>query len=243
MKKHVSVFYLIARESVYRISLLWLCSVVLQSALFLLAAKDEAVELIPSVSDVFVNSGIAFVFYITFIITAVLLCKTGMQFNTKTGYTLRRLRTGEKTVVTWQFTYNALVVFLCMVFEILLCFALANAATRILPEKFITSQSVYLAFYNCNFLQSLFAGRDVMRIVRNIVTVISLAINFSAFSYLFRRGKKWIGAILVTAAVFFVFVRPEKMSVLEFDVLMLSVMVLLIFIAAAAVIRRDRHEA
>lgn len=249
MKKHLSVFSLIARDSIYKIFCLWILSAVLQSVFFSFQLKKQTSAEIPSVKGSFEGAFIWVIFAIFFVITLTMLTKTGMQFSSKTGYTLRRLRISEKNVFLWQSTYNFIMIFLTVIFEILLCFFLAKTAAGALPEKFITNQSIYIAFYDCAFLQNLFAGRDTVRIIRNIIMIISLSINCSAFSYLIRRNKKWLGLIVVIVLSCTVFavspktVSPFTASSLAEDVGKIGCAVVMTFIAVSSVfMRREQYD-
>ncbi len=242
MKKHLSVFSLTARESIYRIFFVYLLSGIVQAAAFIfMAEKLAGIQEVPSINDVFNLSYIRYIFFVFLLIIFILLSKTGMQFSSKTGYTLRRLNITEKSVYIWQSVYNFIILLITVLFEVVLCFFLSSAAARILPEEFITGQSIYIAFYENYFLQNLFAGRDIVRIVRNILALISLSVNFAAFSYLFRRGKKWIGAVIVTAVSFILFVRNQDISYLSEDVALISFFVIMTFAAITAVCLRGEQ--
>lgn len=242
MKKHLSVFSLTARESIYRIIFVCLLSGTVQTVAFILMAEKLAeIKEIPTISDVFTLSYVRFIFFAFLLVIYILLSKTGMQFNSKTGYTLRRLKVTEKSVFIWQSIYNFIILLITLLFEVVLCYSLAKAATQILPEKFIEGQSLYMAFYENEFLQNLFAGRDIARIIRNIIALISLAVNFAAFSYLFRRGKKWFGAVIVTAVSFILFVNNQDISYLRQDVALILFFAIMIFAAAASVCLRGEQ--
>ncbi len=231
MKKHLSVFYLIARESIFRIFFVCLLSAALQAGAFIIQAeKLSLISETPSLSLAFELSYVKYIFFVFLIAVFVLLAKTGMQFNSKNGYTLRRLRISENGVFLWQSVYNFTVLLLVILSEVVLCFVLALAGSRILPEAYITEQSIYIAFYDNSFLMHLFAGRDIIRIIRNITALVSFAVNFAAFSFLFRRGRKWAGAVITAAAGFFLYVKNDNFELLGNDV------AFMVFFAAAALI-------
>lgn len=249
MKKHLSVFSLLARESIYKIFLLWIFSFATQAIIFMIQIEKQLSAELPSIKNTFEGAFIHIIFFIFFVIMLLLLTKTGMQFSSKTGYTLRRLRISEKSVFLWQSLYNFIMVFLTLLFEIALCFILANAAANKLPSQFITHQSVYIAFYDCAFLQNLFAGVDTARIIRNIITVISLALNCAAFSYLIRRNKKLYSLIIVIALSFSIFaVSPQTISPfaaagLAEDVFKIFLMLIMDVIAVSAVVLgREQYD-
>ncbi len=237
MKKYLSVFYLTARESIYKISLLWLISGILQSvslAVFLVTQPT-----LPKVSLFSEKAYLPVFFSVTLVLTAVLLAKTGMQFNSKTGYTLRRLLVSEKAVFVLQTVYNFMMLFILLLFEVLLIFLLLTAGKNALSEEFISVQTEYKAFYGDLFIHNLFAGRDVLRIARNILTLFSLGINLSAFSFLFRRNQKWLGAVIMIAVAVIVFVSKPSISSFESDIFLLTPSVMFICMAAVTVLIKE----
>lgn len=243
MKKHLSVFYLTARESIYRIFFLVIAAFIIQSVLFIFFVDIVSGFTPPSITEVFNTSKIYIVFYALITVIAILLCKTGMQFNSVSGYTLRRLRVRERTVFFWQCFYNFLILFTVVLSEVVLCFSLSEFAADNLPEKFITNQSVYIAFYKTEFIQNLFAGRDILRIIRNIIGVISFSVNCAAFSFLFRRGKKWVGAvIMIPVFIMMTGFNEAGMDNITLDVSIISVSVILTFAAVVSVVQRSEKD-
>ncbi|MBR3767786.1 MAG: hypothetical protein IKL10_06060 [Clostridia bacterium] len=240
MKKHISVFSLIARESIYRIFFVWLLSAGVQITVFLSVLKNLKEDYIPSLTQIIDKSYINVFFFVTIIAVAVFLCKTGMQFNSKTGYTLRRLLISEKAVFGWQCLYNIIMLMLTWLLEVVLCFMLLKIGTNLLPEEFITNQSIYLAFYQTQFIQNLFAGRDIARIIRNILTVISLGVSFAAFSYQWRRGKKWLVAPFATAVLLF---YVMNISELGYDIASIFAMLIILFSSLITVLGGQKYDA
>lgn len=240
MKKYLSVFYLIARESMYKILILLFVSSVIQSNVFVFTAENAGADQLFGVSDIFDQSKVQYIFFASFIIMALILCKTGMQFSSKSGYTLRRLRITEKSVFALQSLYNLIIIAAVVCFELILCFILSEKGISSLPEKLVTHQSIYMAFYRVEFLQNMFSGLDIARSIRNFITGTALAVNFSAFPYLSRRGKKWIPAILVTAVLL---IYAAQLSALAFDIAMTVIMIIFTAVSVIWVIKEEKYEA
>ena len=202
MKKYLSVFSVIARESIWRISFLWIVSAVLQTVFFYREMLSENVQSSKMVAKAFTsyedNITVPMLFALTILLTGILLMKTGMDFRTRTGYTLRRLRITEKQVYVLQSVYNSLMLFILFLFETALCFAFVNWGTTFFDARYITNQTVYLTFYSSEFLSDMFAGRDIINILRNLLMIASMGFNISCFSHMWRRGRKHIlGALLL----------------------------------------------
>lgn len=246
MKKYLSVFLLIARESLYRLVFLWAVSFVLQGAVTQLALNDVVTETFVA-SPLMLFSGAHFtvprIFYVTFVLTAVLLCKTGMQFSSKTGYTLRRLLISEKAVFVIQSIYNLLMLFMYYAFSAGFYLVLMNISVKQFPAELITVQTVYKTFYESGFFANLIGGRDVLRVIRNLLTFASLGVNYAAFSFMFRRGKKWIPAVFYVAACFVFILRTDNLGALETDVAFIAVAVIMLYSALAVVLtRREQYD-
>ncbi|MBO5396170.1 MAG: hypothetical protein J6A97_04740 [Clostridia bacterium] len=244
MKKYLSVFTVIARESIWRLPVLWAVSALLQTAVFYTNMFSERVLENKIISDAFNyysdRIGLSNVFSFALLLTGILLMKTGMEFRTKTGYTLRRLRISEKQVYVIQALYNCLMIFLLFVFEVSLCFALANWGTTFIRADYITNQTVYLTFYSTSFIYEIFAGRNIVTVIRNILIILSLGFNLSAFSYLWRRGSKYIFGILVlSAAVLIFWISPGFNYTENIPVALTAVGTLLI---ALGIVRSRREE-
>lgn len=210
MKKYLSVFSVIARESILRISFLWIVSAVFQTIIFYTEMNfSDNVRESNLISEAFFSYSdkisVPLIFELTLLITGILLMKTGMEFRTRTGYTLRRLAITEKQVYLLQTAYNCLMIFIMFISEVSLCFALVNWGKTLIEPQLVTNQTVYLCFYSSGFLQNLFAGRNILIIVRNLLVIISLSFNLAAVPFMWRRGSKYIPGILLLAAFSFLF--------------------------------------
>ncbi len=247
MKKYLSVFAVTARESIWRISFLWLISAVLQTVFFYREMFSEKVQGTRLVSEAFSpyedKITVPVIFALTLLLTGILLMKTGMEFRTKTGYTLRRLRITEKQVYLIQSSYNCLMIFLLFLFETAFCFALVNWGTTFFDPKYITNQTVYLTFYSSEFLQNMFAGRNILKAARNIFIIISLGFNLSAFSYLWRRGSKYIfGVVLLVACSFLFWWSPDYGGYAEDVGFLITAVGMLITALSIVKSRREEYD-
>lgn len=244
MKKHLSVFYLIARESIYKLFFSGVLFFALQSAIYYAVNKDFSFVFssLGHRLDSKENFTLILVFYAALLLFSLLLIKTGMQFNSKSGYTLRRLRINEKWVFIHQGIYNFLMLMLFFILEVLIMYVLVSFTVAGASEK-AGPQAVYITFYESAFLQNIFAGRDALRAVRNIICIFSYSVNLSAFSYLSRYGKKWIPVFIFAALLYIPFAGKIDMTQLEYDVAYICISVIMLYAAAAFVfIRRNKDE-
>lgn len=244
MKKYLSVFSVIARESVWRISIFWVFSAVLQTLFFYKEMISEDVRNSRLVAEAFSSYEdritVPMIFALTVLITGILLMKTGMDFRTRTGYTLRRLRITEKQVYVLQSVYNCLILFILFLFETVLCFVFVNWGTSFIEPEYITNQTVYLTFYSSEFINDMFAGRDIINLLRNLLMIISLGFNLSCFSYMWRRGRKHIlGALLLVIWSFMFWWCPGFGN---FENIAISVASVGMLIVAAGMVRSGGKE-
>ncbi len=247
MKKYLSVFTVTARESIYRISFLWLASAVLQTVVFYKEMLSDHVQETRLISEAFSTYSdkicVPLIFALTLLLTGILLMKTGMEFSVKTGYTLRRLRVTEKQIYVIQSVYNGIMIFMLFLFETGLCFMLVNWGTKLIEPELITNQTVYLTFYSADFVQGIFAGRDILRVIRNIFIIISLSFNLAAFPYLWRRGKKYILGILLLAAASFLFWSSFDMTYKTEDIGIFFTAVGMLLVAVGMIhSRREEYD-
>ncbi len=249
MKKHLSVLYLITRESIFRVCLIWIVSFAIQLALLITNAAAEAGSNTKplyhvSVSSVFRINAAAYIpniFFITLIVTALVLAKTGMQFQSKTGYTLRRLRIKENGVFILQGAYNSIVLLMLLILEVFVCFVAVLYIKDFYHEKILTPQTLYLTFYESEFIQNIFAGRDILRVIRNFLLMLALGFNLSAFSTLIRRSKKWFPvAVLVTSYVI-PFVAEVDFTNIAVDIAFISIGLIFLYTAIIYTVTRGEQ--
>ena len=246
MKKYLSVFFVIARESIYRISFLWLISAIFQIAAFYFEMFTEHMLSTKLIGEAFAPYGdricIPLIFALTILFTGILLMKTGMEFRVKTGYTLRRLRISEKQVFVIQSFYNSMMILLLFMLETALCFFLAEWGTTFIDPKYIANQTVYLAFYSSEFISNIFAGRDVMILVRNIIVMVTVGVNLSLFTYSWRRGKKYIFGVLVLIVAAVIFWWSPDYSYVEDITFSVAVLGSLLIALGVARTRREEYD-
>ena len=239
MKKYLSVFTLVARESLYRLPILWIFSALLQAVSFFVTVKGEYIQENMKIYEAFYSyeSLSAIIFVLTLLFTGLVLIKTGMEFRSRSGYTLRRLLISERKVFLLQSLYNSIMLFMLLLFEFLLVFILMTAGYGMLEDKFVTNQSVYLGFYGSEFVQNLFAGRDLLRAVRNLLLTVSLGINLSAVTFFMRRSKKHFIGVIYLIFCTAIFILPSEIGAVGSDIFSIAVSLPAAAVSLAAVAR------
>lgn len=193
MKKYLSVIYPAARESFYKILLVWALGAVVQSVSVVISMNKNS-----NLDSNFLPDAVRYSVWAIFFVTCFLLCKSCVGFSSETSHTLCRLRVSEKAVFAMQSLYNCVVFVLGILSEIILMFLLLLMSQKYIDSEFVSVQRIYLMFYRNGFLFSLFCGFNFVCIVRNVFLVISCAVNCAAFSFLLRRKHKWFPIAVCT---------------------------------------------
>lgn len=206
MKKHSSVLMLLVRSSVYRIVLLFAMMTAAEVGLFWLVLQNSQTESVHGLELAISYCRLPVVFAAAFFALTGLLCSTGSEGKTKTGYTLRRLGISETTVFFWQAGYNALCYLLLWMVQILVCMLLGLLYTRWIPQEFVTGQTMFLAFYRSEFFHSLLPFEENALWFRNAILVLSLGICSARYPLGQRHGSKLheIFGLATAAGVLFV---------------------------------------
>lgn len=219
MKRHLSIWMLMTRSTIYRVLGLFLALAAVDGALFARALRqmeqwinpDASILpenlIAPSLEQVMESSYFSLAFGVCLLALTALLCLNGCEFGTKQGYTLQRLRVSQREIFVWQMVHNAACYFLLWAVQAGVAFAACRAYTARYPD-WVNSQTVVLAFYRNSFLHSLLPLADVWRWVRNAVGCTALGVCAAAFPVQQRRGHKSVAAAILAVLSALFFVQP-----------------------------------
>ena len=205
MKKHLSVFMLIARGSIYKLLILFVLLTGVEGIVFYLTLQNElmiAAELgmeLSGMEYVFSSGRVFWIAALIFLLMTAQLCIVGCNFGSRQSYTLRRLRISEKSVFIWQAVFNALS--FLMLWAVQLGVALALCQWYVSASGETSGQAVMLAFYRHKFLHSLLPLSDITRLIRNILMVFALSVTAARFVWANHRGQLGVGIIAMAALV------------------------------------------
>lgn len=245
MRKHLSVFGLFARSSIYKVLGVILLLSAVQTFFFHLELEKaiDAYNVVgfgmAPLERIFERS--AFYEYLAagFLLITLFLCLTGHQANT--GYTLQRLSVSEKVTFIYQGVYNVLVYVILAAFQLTLAFFLCRYYLASVPSETVGNQTLFLAFYKSKFLHSLLPLEDTALWIRNILLALCLGFSAAEFPYSFRRGK-FDPIILAMALYAIVFFRAEIGEITK--IISMSIITLLIGaeIVYSVFIKKDEEE-
>ena len=202
MKKHSSVFMLMARSTIYRILGLLIIMAVAEAGLFWLRLQQGAIDGNFSLEAIISESRLSWACAAFFLFVNVIL--SWGSYTISDTYTAARLSVSGKAVYLWQCIYNTLCYLLFWMVQILIGIGLCRVYEAMAPAEFVSNQTVFLAFYRSNFLHSFLPFEDTWVWVRNILLVVALGIGSSRIPG--KNRKIGIGSCFLIAAtgVFFV---------------------------------------
>lgn len=203
MKKHSSVFMLMARSTIYRVLGLLIVMAVAEAGLFWLRLQQGPIDGNFSLEAVIGESRLALACAAIFLfVNAVLSWGSHIISDT---YTAARLSVSGKMVYLWQCVYNTLCYLLFWMVQILIGIGLCRMYEAMAPAEFVSNQTVFLAFYRSEFLHSFLPFEETWVWVRNILLIVALGISSSRYPG--KSRKIGIGSLFLFSAIGVFFVQ------------------------------------
>ena len=203
MKKHSSVFMLMARSTIYRVLGLLILMAVAEAGLFWLRLQQGAIDGNFSLEAIISESRLSWACAAFFLFVNVIL--SWGSYTISDTYTAARLSVSGKAVYLWQCVYNTLCYLLFWMVQILIGIGLCRVYEAMAPAEFVSNQTVFLAFYRSKFLHSFLPFEDTWVWVRNILLVVALGVCSSRIPG--KNRKIGIGSCILLAAVGVFFVQ------------------------------------
>ena len=195
LKKHLSVFSLFARSSIYKVLLILLamCTVEIIFFHFELRNALKAYEVVDSskvsLEQMFMRAATNVYFRVALVLVSIVICLPGCSFKSKTSYTLCRLSVRECITFFYQAAYNTLVYLVLIGVQLIVAFGLSRYYVAAAPAKWVSNQTITLAFYRNNFLHSLLPLDDIGLWIRNGLLILSLGLSTAEYPYKQRRHQ------------------------------------------------------
>ena len=212
MKKHSSVFMLMARSTIYRVIGLLVVMAVTEAGLFWLRLQQGAIDGNFSLEAIISESRLTWACAAVFLFVNVIL--SWGSYTISNAYTAARLSVSGRAVYLWQCLYNTLCYLLFWMVQILIAIGLCRMYEVLAPAELVSNQTVFLAFYRSKFLHSFLPFEDTWVWIRNILLIVALGICSSRYP---GKGKKvGIASLFLLAAtgVFFIQEIGDMTSVL-----------------------------
>lgn len=236
---------LMAGSTFYRLLLIFGAMAAAETALFYKTLKFAAgvssgYISISCMEAVIHESRILWIFALSFILISVVLCRTGCEFKSRQGYTLKRLALSEKGVFFWQAAYNTFCYIILWGIQLILLLVFCRIYLNMPETASASHQTVFAAFYRSPFMHNMLPLDDSAVYIRNIVLAAALGFSSAAFSYRQRRGD--FGAqIIVLAAASLLFFNKEAGS-LDFCGLLIILSSLVVVQILNYVLRKEEYD-
>ena len=217
MTRYGSVLGLAARSTFWRVLGVTLASCGLEAALFLLTLANWQSTLYGpegsweapnpmSLEELIAHSHIALCFGVGLAAAAAVLAFLGWEGSgCRTGYTLRRLRVGERALSLLWGGYGTLCLLFYWAAHLGTVLALCAAAAPHLSERAASPLALFLACWRSPYLHALLPLEDVWLWGRNLLLCAALGLGTAAFSHERRHGHRawgWIPLALGAALLF-----------------------------------------
>lgn len=197
MRKHLSVFMLLSRSTIYKIIALLLLMAVVELGLFWFVFSRGVTEEGFALELLVEQSCIFWVFAAGFLLLTLLLGSTTYEASARQGYTLLRLSISPRWVFFWQCVYNLLCYLLFWAVQLLLVMAMSRIYMAKAAPEFLSGQTVFLAFYRNSFLHGLLPLDDVMFWVRNGAMFLALSLCAAHYPQA-QRMRRWLMPMILT---------------------------------------------
>ena len=188
MKKHLSVFMLMARSSIYRVFLASLATAALQFLAFYLSCRNILLNRGATLEDMFSAGLFSILFAVGFFAISFFLCRTGCEFSARSGYTLKRLSVSEQQTFLWQALYNALAYLFFWLSQVLVIFALA---AWFVSAEGGGAQAEFMLFFRSPFIRGCWPMEDAIGFVRNALFCVMLGVTSARYPMAQRQGKRF----------------------------------------------------
>lgn len=173
MKKHLSVFCLMARSSFYKVLAILAAMVVAEGVLFIIAFNTASTSSGTSLERIIDNSFCSFVQLIAMLWILFTLLKA--ESSTRYYYTLSRLNVSYIWVIFWKILYCFLCFLLLWAVQMAEVIGFCNYYVANVDPTFIGEQSITLAFYRSEFLSDLFQPGNPLSTFTNFLYFLLLA--------------------------------------------------------------------
>lgn len=205
MKRHVSVWMLFARSTIWRVLGVLALMAAAEAGMFGITLSRMGGA--PGLEEALRSSRIDLAGIVGFLALCAVLCAVGCDFGARQGYTLRRLRVSQWSVVFWQAVQNTLCFLLFWAVQLGIALGLC-ALYPVLTGAALWQQETLLAFYRLPCLHGLLPLAEWVRYLCNAVLCLGLGVTAACFSVQQRYGQRGMG-IAVLAAATMVFFRQS----------------------------------
>lgn len=196
MKKHLSVWMLGAKMTLWPALLIIIVMLAAQTTLFAIALRGYQGASAYPLPEI-LSSRFAPLSAIGLLLTCLVLAVPGFRVaGVYTGYTMLRLRIHPRTAVCWWALQTALVLLIFWAMQLVTAVLLLRYGFCIVGPSALTEQAFFLSFYENTYLHTLLPLADVSRWVCNITLILAFSATCTT-----HRAKSSSGLYLSTGAL------------------------------------------
>lgn len=196
MRKHLSIWMLFVRNTLYKVLAVLALMVGVEVVLFQRTLSEylkmETTSDLPgpySLSRLVEDAEFARVFVVAFALITLVLCLSGCDFSGKLGYTLQRLRISPMKIFLWQAVHNAMVYVLLWLVQVYTLFGCSLQYIKVALPAWVTNQSLFLEVNRSKFWYGFFPLGNGWIWVMLVLLVIGLGIVTARVPHCQRRRK------------------------------------------------------
>lgn len=205
MKRYLSVFEMITRSSIYKVLLILVSMVAVESVCFYLSMLSPRGL---SIEDYIYQSQYSWIFKIAYVLITIAIVLPGMNIGSTQSYTLQRLRIKESRIFWLQAIYNIFAYILLWGVQLITILVNFLIFQKNLPEGAeMSNQTLFLAFYRNDFMHTIFPLEDGPGWWMIALAGVTTAFAAATFTKLQREGKFGFELLLMVAAVLMYFPR------------------------------------
>lgn len=237
MKKHLSVFMLMARGTIYKVLGLLFVTAAVELAIFYKRA-DPALYTLDQVFNT--DSVPLFALFASVLVLTVILCLNGCQSGSQQSYTLQRLSIPERNICLMQGLYNTVCYFVLWGVQLLIALVVCGYYMSQTDPAASSNQAVFLAAYSDGFFHALLPLQDWPLYFYNVVLAISLGFTSAALPFWRRHGKAgfWpVFLVLVSCSLV-----QKQLGQLNFNVILSLIVLGIASLSALLVWRGSEYE-
>ena len=191
MNKHLSVFKLLARSTIWKVLAVLLLMTVTESLLFFrqegkLAGQAGGYYL----ESLFYGSYIFLVFLAAYVAISAILYGTGSRPGSRQDYTLQRLGVSGYAIIAWQSLWNLICFLLLWTVQLLTVYLLLQNHLAKYPYAGFTQHHIFLAFWRHDVLHGLLPTADTLVWLKDLILLLAVSMITDYGSYVARRAGK-----------------------------------------------------
>ena len=236
MKKYISVFEMITRNSIYKVIAVLLGMVALEFALWTNAIQSLYETPNLSLETMIENSRYVYVLGLAFVLITVVLSIMGCNIGSNQSYTLSRLSISEKKVFLLQSVYNSICYLLLWVTQ--LAVLLLSAGDYMKKASETSNQTIFLAFYRNDLMHSILPLDDVIGWFVLFFIIVACGIAAAGFTYQQRRGK--VGCEIMILVALTLLVLPRTLGEGIFLIILCCCVTLPVYWLTSRVARKEQ---